>query len=117
MNNPKSELEFIKANIKHLPIKDKELANKFITNREFHQLQELVDSALYKISKNLNSDNPKEEYKILDIDAIEELSVKIDEYIIKVYGESFRLNAGDLEDEDDEDFYENFDDYDLNEIY
>ena len=117
MSNPKSELEFIKANIKHLPIKDKELANKFINNREFHQLQELVDSALYKISKNLNSENPKEGYKILDIDAIEELSVKIDEYIIKVYGESFRLNAGDLEDEDDEDFYENFDEYDLNEIY
>ena len=117
MSNPKSELEFIKANIKHLPIKDRELANKFINNREFHQLQELVDSALYKITKNLNSENPKEEYKSLDVDAIEELAIKIDDYILKVYGESFKLNAGDLEDDDDEDFYENFDDYDLNEIY
>ena len=34
----------------------------------------------------------------------EELAVKIDNYITKVYGESFKLNAEDLE--DDEDYYE-----------
>ena len=54
-------------------------------------------------------------YKILDIDAIEELSVKIDGYVTKVYGESLRLNAEDLE--DDEDYYENFNEYDLNDLY
>ena len=105
MNNPKSDLEYIKENIKCLPLKDVTFAKSFIEKREFNKLQELVDSALYKISKNLNSDNPKPEYKILDIDAIEELAVKIDSYITKVYGESFKLNAEDLE--DDEDYYEN----------
>lgn len=115
MSNPKSELQFIKDNIKHLPFKDKELAQKFIDKREFASLQELVDSALYKIDKNLKTDNPKEEYKIIDIDAIEELAVKIDEYIIKVYGESVRLNASDLE--DDEEYYDNFNEYELNDIY
>jgi hypothetical protein len=111
----KSEFQFIKDNIKHLPLKDAELAKKFLNNRDFALLQELVDSALYKITKNLNSDNPKEEYKILDVDAIEELSVKVDNYITKVYGESFKLNAEDLE--DDEDYYEHFTEYDLNDIY
>lgn len=114
MSNPKSELEYIKQNIKHLPLKDTNLAEGFLKNRDFIKLQELVDSALYKIAKNLKSENPKEEYKILDIDAIEELAVKIDNYVIKVYGESVKLNAEDLE--DDEDYYEGFDEYDLNDI-
>lgn len=116
MSNPKSDLEFINANIKHLPIKDYNLAKEFLGKREFRKLQELVDSALYKITKNLNSDKPKEEYKILDVDTIEELAVKIDDYIVKVYGESFKLNASDLED-DDEEYYENFESYDLNDLY
>ena len=115
MSKSKNALEFIKNNITSLPSKDVRLAQLFLDNRNFHHLQELVDSALYKISKNLNSDNPKPEYKILDIDAIEELAVKIDSYITKVYGESFKLNVEDLE--DDEDYYENFNEYDLNDIY
>ena len=115
MSNPKGDLEYIKDNIKCLPNKDITFAKSFLEKREFNKLQELVDSALYKISKNLNSDNPKSEYKILDIDAIEELSVKIDNYITQVYGESFKLNAEDLE--DDEEYYENFNEYDLNDIY
>lgn len=116
MSNPKSNLEFIKDNIKHLPLKDSKLAKEFIDKREFRKLQELVDSALYKITKSLNSDNPKEEYKILGVDAIEELAVKVDNYITIVYGESFKLNAIDLED-DDEEYYENFNEYDLNDLY
>lgn len=116
MSNQKTNLEFISGNIKHLPIKDYNLAKEFLTKREFRKLQELVDSALYKITKNLNSENPKEEYKILDVDAIEELAVKIDDYITKVYGESFKLNASDLED-DDEEYYESFNEYDLNDLY
>ena len=116
MSSSKNNLEFIKDNIKHLPVKDYNLAKEFLANKEFRKLQELVDSALYKISKNLNSENPKEEYKILDVDAIEELAIKIDDYILKVYGESFKLNASDLED-DDEEYYDNFNEYDLNEIY
>lgn len=116
MSNPKSDLEFIRSNIKHLPLKDAKLAEEFLNNRELHNLQELVDSALYKINTNLKSENPKEEYKILDIDSIEELAVKIDNYIIKVYGESVRMNAADLVDEED-DYYESFDEYDLNDLY
>lgn len=115
MSNPKSELEYIKQNVKHLPLKDAKLADDFIKSRDFIKLQELVDSALYKIAKNLKSENPKEEYKILDIDAIEELAVKIDSYVVKVYGESMKLNAEDLE--DDEDYYEGFNEYELNDVY
>lgn len=115
MSNQKSELEYIKQNIKYLPLKDAKLADDFIKSRDFIKLQELVDSALYKIAKNLKSDNPKEEYKILDIDAIEELAVKIDSYVVKVYGESMKLNAEDLE--DDEDYYEGFNEYELNDVY
>lgn len=115
MSKTTNTLAFIKDNIKHLPTKDIALAQQFLNNREFHHLQELVDSALYKINKSLKSDNPKEEYKSLDVDIIEELSVKIDKYIILVYGESIRMDAIDLEDTNDE-IYEEFND-DLSDSY
>lgn len=115
MSKTINTLAFIKDNIKHLPTKDITLAQQFLNNREFHHLQELVDSALYKINKSLKSDNPKEEYKSLDVDIIEELSVKIDKYIILVYGESIRMDAIDLGDTNDE-MYEEFND-DLSDSY
>ena len=40
MSNPKSNLEFIKDNIKHLPVKDYNLAKEFLANKEFRKLQE-----------------------------------------------------------------------------
>lgn len=113
---PAQTLITIKKLIENLPSKDIPIAEKFIAQRNFSMLQELVDSALYKINKNLASDKPKEEYKILNVDNIEELAVKIDEYMIAIYGESYRLNAADLTD-DEEDYYENFDKYDLNDLY
>lgn len=113
---PAQTLMTIKKLIEHLPLKDIPIAEKFIAQRNLPMLQELVDSALYKINKNLASENPKEEYKVLDVEAIEELAVKIDNYITTVYGESVRLNAADLED-DEEDYYVHFDEYDLNDIY
>lgn len=116
MSTPQTNLLIIKGLIDNLPLKDISFAKTFIDKREFPLLQELVDSALYKINKNLTSDNPKEEYKTLNVEAIEELAVKIDEYIIQVYGESVRLNAADLVD-DEEDYYENFEEFDLNDLY
>lgn len=114
MNTAQSNLMTIKALIQHLPLKDIPLAEKFIHQRNFPMLQELVDSALYKINKSLTSDNPKKEYEILNVEMIEELAVKLDEYIISVYGESVRLNAADLVDDEDV-YYE--EEYDLNDLY
>lgn len=111
---PAQTLITIKKLIEKLPLKDIPIAERFISERNFPMLQELVDSALYKINKNLTSENPKEEYKSLDVDAIEELAVKLDEYIISVYGESVRLNAADLVDDEDV-YYE--EEYDLNDLY
>ena len=47
---------------KCLPKSDIVLAQRFIDSRDFESLQELVDSAIIKARKSLNSDNPKEEY-------------------------------------------------------
>ena len=116
MSNPKDNLEYIKNNLKHLPKKDITIAEEKLRKREFTLLQEIVDSALYKVNKNLASENPKEEYRSLNLEAIEDLAVRIDEYTTQVYGENIRLNAADLED-DEEDYYENFNEYDLNDIY
>lgn len=113
---PTQTLMTIKKLVENLPPKDIPIAERFIAQRNFPMLQELVDSALYKINKNLASENPKKEYETLNVELIEELAVAVDSYITTVYGESIRLNAADLVDEDDE-YYDNFDEYDLNDIY
>lgn len=113
---PAQTLMTIKKLVENLPLKDIPIAERFISERNFPMLQELVDSALYKINKNLASENPKKEYEILNVELIEELAVKVDEYITEVYGESTRLNVADLVD-DEEEYYDNFNEYDLNDLY
>lgn len=73
-------LDNIKRLIKVLPKKDINLGYKFLLNRDFESLQSLVDSALIKVKKSQESDNPKEEYKDIDIDALSTLKAEIDIY-------------------------------------
>lgn len=77
MNNLYQEIQ---TGIQYLPIKDKILAEKYLQQRNFEFLQELVDSCLIKIRKNKHSKNKKEEYKNIHRDAIEKLSLNIIEY-------------------------------------
>ena len=65
---------------KCLPKSDIVLAQRFIDSRDFESLQELVDSAIIKARKSLNSDNPKEEYLSLDIDELARLKAEVDVY-------------------------------------
>lgn len=64
-----------------LPNSDIVLAQGFIDSRDFESLQELVDSAIVKARKSLNSDNPKEEYLGLDMGELVKLKAEVDVYI------------------------------------
>ena len=46
----------IKANCKYLPAKDIAYADKFIANRDFESLLEIIESDIAKLSRKLNSD-------------------------------------------------------------
>lgn len=75
-----SVIKNIESLIKELPSKDRMLANEFLKNRKFQDLKDLVDSAIIRINKNLNSNNPKEEYFKINLDKLHMLKTDVDFY-------------------------------------
>lgn len=100
----KSPLERIRQYSEHLTQKDRTYAEKFINNREFEQLKELVDSAIIKTKKGKRDNKPQ--YLDIDLDALEVLKVEVDNYLLCIFGkqeESFEIEEED--DYEEEDFY------------
>ena len=52
-------VERMKALMDSLPERDIPLGHKFLNERDFDSLKELVDSAIYKVKKSLKSGNPR----------------------------------------------------------
>lgn len=75
-----SVIKNIESLIKELPSKDRILADEFLKNRKFQDLKDLVDSAIIRINKNLNSNNPKEEYFKINLDKLHMLKTDVDFY-------------------------------------
>jgi len=80
-------LQRIQQRIQYLPEKDIKYAEKFIKNRDFQSLFEIVDSDVKKINNSLDSENPKEEYLKINIEALEELRYDILEYKTPLEGD------------------------------
>lgn len=74
-------VERMKALIGSLPEKDIPLGHKFLGERNFESLKELVDSAIYKVKKSLKTDNPKEEYLKINLEDLVELKSEVDLYL------------------------------------
>ena len=74
-------VERMRALIDSLPERDIPLGNKFLSDRNFESLKELVDSAIYKIKKNLRTDNPREEYLKIDLEDLSKLKLEVDLYL------------------------------------
>ena len=64
-----------------LPERDIPLGNRFLSDRNFESLKELVDSAIYKIKKSLRTDNPREEYLKIDLEDLSKLKLEVDLYL------------------------------------
>lgn len=94
-----TQIETIRRLIVYLPKRDIQLGYKFLNRRDFDSLKELIDSAIYKVEKNLASENPKDEYINLDLDMMNELQQEVYLYAIN------------LELPDNEDDYNNYDDF------
>ena len=94
-----TQIETIRRLIVYLPKRDIQLGYKFLNRRDFDSLKELIDSAIYKVEKNLASENPKDEYINLDLDMMNELQQEVYLYAIN------------LQLPDNEDDYNNYDDF------
>jgi hypothetical protein len=86
-------LERIRSLLVNLPEGDQQLGEQFIQSRDFDSLKELVDSAIYKIRKELKKENPKEDYLNLDIEVLTTLKAEVDTY---------QMSLGIPEDEEDD---------------
>lgn len=77
-------LKNIKKFINYLPSKDVQIGFKFLEQRDFDKLKELVDSALIRIKRNLRTDNPKQEYLNMDLDSLNILKAEVDIYVFQL---------------------------------
>lgn len=81
MSDPVSRIRLM---MESLPKKDISLGYKFLHDRDFESLKELVDSAIYKVRKNLKSSNPKEEYLNVKIEDLSVLKAEVDTYLVQL---------------------------------
>ena len=88
-----------------LPERDIPLGHKFLNERSFDSLKELVDSAIYKVKRSLKSDNPKEEYLKVNLEDLNILKSEVDMYIVQ------------LEVPEDDMYNEDFDDCEIEEEF
>ena len=95
----------MKALMCSLPERDIPLGHKFLNERNFDSLKELVDSALYKVMRSLKSDNPKEEYLKVNLEDLNRLKSEVDMYIVQ------------WEIPEDDMYNEDFDDYEIEEEF
>ena len=77
-------VERMKALMDSLPERDIPLGHKFLNERDFNSLKELIDSAIYKVKKSLKSDNPREEYRKVNLEDLNMLKSEVDMYIIQL---------------------------------
>jgi len=89
-------VERIQALIGSLPERDIPLGHKFLNERDFDSLKELIDSAIYKVRRSLKSDNPREEYLKVSLEDLSRLKSEVDIYIVQleipedgIYNEGF----------------------------
>lgn len=96
----------MKALMCSLPERDIPLGHKFLNERNFDSLKELVDSALYKVRRSLKSDNPKEEYLKVNLEDLNRLKSEVDMYIVQWEIPEDDMYSEDFDDcEIEEEFY------------
>lgn len=78
------QLSRITALISSLPEKDTSLGFNFLREGDFDSLKALVDSALYKVKKSRNDENPREEYLKVNLTELRKLKTEVDVYVAQL---------------------------------
>lgn len=100
-------IERMRKLLNSLPESDITLGEQFIQSRDFESLKDLVDSAIYKVRKNIKSENPKQEYLDVDLTELSNLKAEVDVYLTQLEVPSNEWEE-DLEDEEDYDYGEEY---------
>ena len=96
-NNP---VEVIKELVQYLPERDRKVADKLISKRDFEGLKDLVISVDYLMDKH--KENEKSIYYNLDVDKITDLYATVQEYCLLLG----------IDDESDDFIDDEYNDYD-----
>lgn len=98
-------IERMRKLLNSLPKSDITLGEQFIQSRDFESLKDLVDSAIYKVRKNIKSENPKQEYLDVDLTELSNLKAEVDVYLTQLEVPS---NEWEEDLEDDYDYGEEY---------
>lgn len=93
-----NKIDKIKNLIKYLPSKDISIGEKFYHNRDFQSLQELIDSAIYKIEKNNEKETPNPQLLNLDMESLVLLKTEVDNIVIQLSIEDNEENNKEIDD-------------------
>lgn len=100
-----NSVERMRKLLSSLPKSDITLGEQFIQSRDFESLKDLVDSVIYKVRKNIKSENPKQEYLDVDLTELSNLKAEVDVYLIQLEVPS---NEWEEDLEDDYDYGEEY---------
>lgn len=68
--------------IQYLPEKDIKFAKKFLKERQFEYLKEIVDSDIYKVLKDRKKEESNQKYTNIDLDALYSLQSELAAYLL-----------------------------------
>ena len=71
----------IEALLPYLPQKDVNLAGKFLSERKFESLLEIIDSDIYLVRRDQLKETPKEEYANISLENLLQLRSELSEYM------------------------------------
>jgi hypothetical protein len=87
-----TQIDKIRDLLQYLPIRDIKIAKEYFNKRDFESLQEIIDSALIKIEKNLEKEIPNKEYLNLNTDALIVLKSHVDSICITLLEENIEID-------------------------
>lgn len=68
--------------IQYLPEKDIKFAKKFLKERQFEYLKEIVDSDIYKVLKDRKKEEFNQKYTNIDLDSLYSLQSELSAYLL-----------------------------------
>ena len=68
--------------IQYLPEKDIKFAKKFLKERQFEYLKEIVDSDIYKVLKDRKKEESVQKYTNIDLDSLYSLQSELSAYLL-----------------------------------
>ena len=68
--------------IQYLPEKDIKFAKKFLKERQFEYLKEIVDSDIYKVLKDRKKGESNQKYTNIDLDSLYSLQSELSAYLL-----------------------------------